>query len=696
MDYSIPFIVDERDSGIETLDQDYCLLEALRIISSRMKEDFLGLGNKETISSMGLIHIPLYLLEYNQSRYSLFFYDELMANIFSISLPNVSLDKMDLICEEISNYSAPYDFANRINNIIDSIFGIISKQHATYYTMVRKDIADCLRFYCKLIRKCEGTKFTLSDNKVSERNAEISRIYGIMESEQKKLEYLENNLGKLIYTVNQKTDELLEKTSSQRAEVYSQYSEKIDPLEKRFNEEINPPLLATLQEGTSILDKELDDLNRKYEGDIIPKLILERDIQLTTWKQRIDGRTSDYEWEIRKIETEYASNLSNIGREKNLYASNSYVDPGISYDADITRYHVTISDLKKRIDTYEDLLKKLKESGTDSRREYNEFSKIIRESEKEINEYERKIRNKREERYSYSKQAKNEHDIKLASFDTKKNNIQREYETRIPQLRRTMEEQIRNIEIQRDSCKAGWDAKIETQKSIYSTEKSRIIYSKNKIEEEYEKKAAEEKSKFEPMKREREQEDKIFENAIITLSNNRDKFNRIASEYTDNITGEFNEIAHFFGMPLDFVDDEYSGIIRLLIPIYVAEIKDKSSNIRLSILPPLIYKNGKCSYDQSSHFDSIKSAVGNILNENIVQTDGQPILHREVGRIIKTYWDNDNDIKNTILQHLRNNSHVNHEQKNILKLRVALEKMRKEQRIQENEYKRLLKIIISL
>jgi len=46
LDYSIPFIVDERDSGIETLDQDYCLLEALRIISSRIKEDFLGLGNK--------------------------------------------------------------------------------------------------------------------------------------------------------------------------------------------------------------------------------------------------------------------------------------------------------------------------------------------------------------------------------------------------------------------------------------------------------------------------------------------------------------------------------------------------------------------------------------------------------------------------------------------------------------------------
>ena len=160
MDYCIPFIVDKRDTGIEVFDKDYCLLEAIRIISSKQKEDFFGLGNKENISSIGMVHIPLYLMEYGESQYSLFFYDDIMANHFSISLPWVSLDNISLLCEEIGILSAAYDFVNRVNEINDN-FLKINKQHDTYYTMARKDISDCLRFYSKLIKKTDETKFVL-------------------------------------------------------------------------------------------------------------------------------------------------------------------------------------------------------------------------------------------------------------------------------------------------------------------------------------------------------------------------------------------------------------------------------------------------------------------------------------------------------------------------------------------------------
>ena len=41
------------------------------------------------------------------------------------------------------------------------------------------------------------------------------------------------------------------------------------------------------------------------------------------------------------------------------------------------------------------------------------------------------------------------------------------------------------------------------------------------------------------------------------------------------LTKEFENVTDF-GMPIDFIEDEeYSGIIKLLVPIYIAEIKTK-------------------------------------------------------------------------------------------------------------------------
>ena len=241
-----------------------------------------------------------------------------------------------------------------------------------------------------------------------------------------------------------------------------------------------------------------------------------------------------------------------------------------------------------------------------------------------------------------------------------------------------------------------WDDKIAAYEDIYSNERSRLIYSRDQIQQKYERAVAQEKSKFEPMKHEREEEDKFYEKAITDLNEVYEKFDKLASEYLDNITEEFNKITEFFGMPLDFIgDEEYPGIIKLLVPIYIAEIQNKNNYTRFVILPPLIYLNGKCNYGSKGIIDSIKEAAENALSGSNAVREDQPILHHEIKNRLKLLIDNNNDIKNAILIHIRNNSILNKTPKNILKLRVALEKMKNEKIVEEKEYKRLLKIILS-
>lgn len=695
VDYSIPFIIDQKESGLELLDEKYCILEALRIISAENTGNFLGLGNKEHISSIDLIYIPFYLIDYNKSRCSLIFFDELLSSEFSISLPKVLVDNVDSLCEEISKFSSPLDFVGKLKNILNSSFNQINERHDTYYTVARKDIADCLYKFKKFIKKIEGNKFVLADCKNSERYSEICEIYGVMKEQEEKYEYLETNLKNLISTVNQKNKELKEKTIYQRINSYNKHSEKIDPLEKKFNEEIHPVLLAKLNEGKDPIEKELNELYRKYKEDIIPRLVRERDIDLSSFDTRINKIRSEFDWEIKKIESERSRDLTNISSEKRRYENKDHLSLGGTYDAEITSYHVKISNYKKLKKQYEDMIDKLKKDEDTSKLQSEHYSKI-REFEREIDKSQREIRSIENEKYAKAKQLKKEYNINMASYDTKKSNIQRDYSSSISNLRSAMDEQIRNIEKERDLKSSFWDGKIAEYETIYSNERSKLLYSRDLIQQEYDKSVAEEKSKFEPMKQEREQEDKIYENAITSLKDTGEKFNAMASNYLDRINEEFENITEFFGMPLDFMDEEeYSEVIRLLAPVYIAEIKDKKNNLRLSILPPLIYKNGECSYGQSSYFGSIKSTIETIITEAPAQKEDQPILHHEIRKRLKSYLDNNQDIRNVVLNHIRNNSKINNNPENIKKLRLILEMMKKEEKIQEKEYKRVLKIVSS-
>lgn len=699
MEYCIPFIIDKNSNGVKSLADDYSMLEALRIISAEKNNGFFGLGSKENISSMALVYIPFYLMRYNDSRGSLVFYDDLFANRSLISLPLVLLENVDGLCEEINNLSALYDLIDQVNKIIKSFLSKITERHDTFYTVARKDLVDCLYFYRNSINKIEEPKFILADCKNSERYAEICKIYGVMEEENKKYSYLENNLEKLIEAVNQKKDELLEKTSYQRTITYRQHSEKIDPLEKKFNEEIHPRLLAELNEKKLPIEKELEELYRKYKEDIIPRLILERDIQLTPFENRINSIKTDFEWQIKKLESENVSDLSNISTEKKLYESKSYVSSGISYDAEINSYIIRISNHKRMIEEYEDWIDKLKKTDDDTSEKQYEYNKKIREMKNEIDKCKSKIRHLENEKRDKTKQMKNEYNMKLSSFDTKKNNIQREYNVRISNLRLAMEHQITTIEHERNSLISMWDGKIAKYENIYSNERSRLIYSRDQVQQEYERIVSEEKSKFEPFKQERKKDDIFYEKAIESLRDICEKFNNISSKHLGNINEEFENVTDFFGMPIDFIEDEeYSGIIKLLVPIYIAEIQNKNNNNngRFVILPPLIYLNGKCNYGSKGIIDSIKEVAENALSESYVVREDQPILHQEIKNRLKLLIDDNNDIKDVILNYIRNNSILKKNPNNILKLRVALEKMKKEGKIQENEYKKTLKIILSI